>query len=141
VLNNPPDTKLRTRRAPARSPRGTQQGMGFGGALIILVLVIFFVNLGIVLLPSYVTFWEVRSFVNDLQETPDVIAKGTRGINSSLSSQFMVNSIRSPNTRDFKFERAPGGIKVILDYEVRKHVFANIDVVMAFHHEVVLLKP
>ncbi|WP_156427583.1 DUF4845 domain-containing protein [Thiohalocapsa sp. ML1] len=125
------------RRPSARA----QRGMGFGGVMIIIVLVVFFANLAIAMFPAYATFWQVRGIMDRLQEKPDVIAQGPRGIMSSLSSQLGINSIRDVGTQQFKLERDPDGINLIADYEVRKHLFFNVDVVMAFDHKVLLKKP
>jgi hypothetical protein len=127
----------RQRTASARA----QRGMGFGGVMMIIVLVVFFANLAIAMAPAYVTFSQVRGIMDRLQERPEVIAQGPRGIMSSLGSQLGVNNIRDLGTKDFKLERDPDGLNLILDYEVRKHLFFNVDVVMAFDHAVLLKKP
>lgn len=138
-----PTHPARTRRFPSRrSPRARhQRGMGFGGVMMIIVLVVFFANLAIAMAPAYVTFGQVRGIMDRLQERPEVIAQGPRGIMSSLGSQLGVNNIRDLGTQDFKLERDPDGLNLILDYEVRKHLFFNVDVVMAFDHAVLLKKP
>lgn len=121
--------------------RRRQRGMGFGGVMLIIVLVIFFANLAITMFPAYASFWQVQGIMDRLQEKPEVIAQGPRAIMTNLSSQLGINSIRDIGTQDFKLERAPGGINLLLDYEVRKHLFFNVDVVMAFDHSVLLQKP
>jgi hypothetical protein len=121
--------------------RRRQRGAGFGGIMIVIVLVVFFANLAIVMAPSYATFWQVRSMMDGLVERDDILAKGARGISNSLSSQLNVNSIRDLRVGDFKLERIQGGHNLILDYEVRKHLFFNVDVVMDFAHQVELKTP
>lgn len=106
-----------------------------------LVLVVFFGTVAITVLPAYTTFWKVRSIMDGLQERPEILAKGKRGISSSLITQMSVNGVRDITGSDFKLERMQGGHKLLLDYEARKHLFFNIDVVMAFQHEVELRSP
>lgn len=106
-----------------------------------LVLVIFFANLAIVMIPAYTSFWQVRSIMDGLAERPDVVSEGARGILRSIGSQLQVNGIRDLEAADFSLEPVAGGNQLALAYEVRKHLFFNVDVVMAFQHEVLLNKP
>jgi hypothetical protein len=127
------------RRPGCRPSR--QRGLSFGGVMIGLVLVIFFANLAIVMVPAYASFWQVRSIMDGLAERPDVLSEGKRGILRSIGSQLQVNGIRTLKAADFNLEPVAGGNQLALDYEVRKHLVFNVDVVMAFRHEVVLDKP
>ncbi|MCG6939783.1 MAG: DUF4845 domain-containing protein [Thiohalocapsa sp.] len=124
-----------------RRLRRRQRGLSFTSAVFGLLLVVFFGTIAITMLPSYAGFWQVRSIMNGLQDRPDIIAKGPRGITSSLGTLLSVNGIRDLHARDFKLEREQGGYKLMLDYDVRKHLFFNVDVVMAFNHEVLLRSP
>jgi hypothetical protein len=132
---------LRRHPFPRGSGPGRQRGVGFGGLMIGLVLVVFFANLAIVLFPAYTTFWQVRSIMDGLAEREDVLAEGPRGIMNSVGTQLTVNGVSGIKTGDFNLERIQGGYELLLDYEVRKHLFFNIDVVMDFAHEVTLQTP
>jgi hypothetical protein len=129
----------RARQSGRRPSR--QRGFSFGGMMIGLVLVIFFANLAIVMIPAYTSFWQVRSIMDGLAERPDVVSEGARGILRSIGSQLQVNGIRDLEAADFSLEPVAGGNQLALAYEVRKHLFFNVDVVMAFQHEVLLNKP
>jgi hypothetical protein len=124
-----------------RATRRRQRGVGFSGALIIVSLVVFFVNLAIVVLPSYAAFWQVREIMDRLPEKTDVIQAGPRAIMTSVSTQLGINNVRDIGGKDFKLQRTPDGFNLLLDYEVRKHWVYNIDLVMAFEHQVPLPKP
>ncbi len=125
----------------ARGPGHRQRGLSFAGAMLGLVLVAFFGTLALSMVPAYTGFWQVRSIMDGLQARPDVIAKGPRGIMASLNTQLSVNGIRDPRNKDFALSREQGGYRLLLDYEVRKHLFFNVGVVMAFQHEVLLRTP
>jgi hypothetical protein len=127
--------------ARGRGSMPRQHGMGFGTVMILLVLVVFFVNAAIVTLPSYAAFWQVRGIMNRLPEKTDVLAEGPRAIMNSIGTQLNINNIRDIGTRSFKLQRAPQGLNLLLDYEVRKPLVFNIDVVMKFDHEVMLPTP
>jgi hypothetical protein len=126
---------------PPRHRPSRQRGLSFGGIMIGLVLVVFFANLAITMIPAYATFWQVRSIMDRLAEQPQILSEGARGVLRSLGSQLQVNGIRDLKAADFALEPVAGGTELALAYEVRKHLFFNVDVVMAFRHEVVLDKP
>jgi hypothetical protein len=132
------DISERTHPAGRRRP---QRGLSFTGAMFGLVLVVFFGTLAVTMVPAYATFWQVRSIMDGLQERDDILAKGPRQIMVSLGTLLNVNGIRSLHTKDFALQREQGAYKLLANYEVRKHLFFNIDVVMAFEHEVLLRTP
>ncbi len=109
--------------------------------MIIAVLVVFFVKVGIAMVPAYTSFLQVRSIMDKVHERPEVVQGGVRSIRSSLVTQLGINNIKSVAVNDFKFARDPDGLLLSVAYEVRQPLVANIDVVMSFDHEVLLAKP
>ncbi len=131
----------RTTSSRTLRPRRRQRGMSFGVVLVVIVLVVFFVRVAIAMVPAYTGFWQVQSIMDGLPERPEIIAKGPRGIMQSISTQLGINNIDSVSRNDFKLERVSDGLNLALSYEVRKHLIANVDVVMAFDHAVLLEAP
>jgi hypothetical protein len=109
-----------------------------GGALVVIVLVVFFATIAINTVPSYVTFWQVRSVMESLHEKPDVVAGGARKILNAIDAQLNIEGIRSVKGRDFKIAKAGDGLQVTVDYDVRKHLFFNVDIIMSFAHSTVI---
>jgi len=106
--------------------------------MLIIVLIVFFATVAINTVPSYMTFWQVRSIMEGLHEKPDVVAGGRGKILTSIDSQLNINGIRLLHRNDFHIEKGSQGLEVSVDYEVRKHLFFNVDVVMSFAHTTVL---
>lgn len=128
-------------RARAHPAPYRQRGMGLGAVLIVIVLVVFFVRVAIAMVPAYAGYWQVRSIMDRMPEKPEVIAKGPRSILQSLGMQLNINNVGNIRRKDFKLERVDDGLNLLLSYQVREHLIANVDVVMTFDHEVLLETP
>jgi hypothetical protein len=113
---------------------GSQRGISFGVVMIVIALIVLFANVAVTMLPSYFTFLQVRSAMASLHEKPDVVEAGPRSMLNSLAMQLSINNVRSVSTRDFKVEKTSKGLQLNVAYEVRKHLFFNIDVIMSFAH-------
>lgn len=125
--------------AVAATPRRAgQRGMSFFGVMAIIGLVIFFAVIGFTLAPSYLDFLQVRSAMDALEEKPEVVAKGKGAIRKSLTNTLYMNNVRSIDTSQLKVAQERDAYRVSIDYDVRKHLFGNVDAVMHFAHSVSL---
>lgn len=115
-------------------PREGQRGASFASIMLAVVLVIFFVTIGIKTLPSYMTYWKVRSAMDSMAQKPDIIKKGPGAVRSSLSNTLFINDVRDIPMKEFEIKKERGAYDLSIDYEVREHLFFNIDVVMQFTH-------
>ncbi|MCF7991968.1 MAG: DUF4845 domain-containing protein [Thiohalocapsa sp.] len=120
---------------------GPQRGIGFLTAMIIVALVAFFATLAFKMAPSYINFLQVRSVLEGMHHKPDIVERGPRAILNSVSHQLLLNDVRSITHKDFKLERLPEGLRLVVDYESRAHVLFNVDVVMHFNDSVILKNP
>jgi hypothetical protein len=118
-----------------------QRGVSFGVVMIVLVLIVFFANLAVRMLPSYFTFMQVRSAIKSVREKPDVVEAGPRAVLSSISQQLYINDVRSVKMDAFKVERTNTGFNLNVAYDVQQPLFYNIDVVMHFTHSEPFDKP
>jgi hypothetical protein len=114
-----------------------QRGAGMGMVMIGLVLIVFFATLAIRMVPAYATYWQVRSVMERLHEKPEAVAGGRGTILRALDSQLYIEGIRAVGRRDFSVAKGSRGLELTVDYEVRKHLFFNVDVIMHFTHTTV----
>lgn len=117
-----------------------QRGASMTGIFVGLVIVGFIAMMGIKLVPHYLTFMTVKSFMDDLQQDHALVNKGARAIASAIGKKLDINDIRTLNERDFKVERTRVGYDVSIDYEIREPLFANLDALLTFSHQVELTK-
>jgi len=123
--------------AAGRRPPITQRGAGMGMVMIGLVLIVFFATVAIRMVPSYATYWQIRSVMERLHEKPEAVAGGRGTILRALDDQLYIEGIRAVGRRDFNVVKGSRGLEVSVDYEVRKHLFFNVDVIMHFTHTTV----
>jgi hypothetical protein len=109
--------------------------------LIVIVLVVFFGNLAVNMLPEYMNFMQVRSSMAAVHAKEDVIAGGPRKIAGAISSQLYINNVRSVPADSFSFEKTKQGWVATVNYDVQKPIFGNVDVVMHFAHSETYLNP
>jgi len=110
-----------------------QQGMTAIGWLIVLALIGFFVLLTLRMLPSYMEFFKVSSTLDSLEKetlaTPAEIRK-------LLERRFEISYVETIKPKDVLIKNAGAAWNVTAKYDSRVHLFANIDVVMAFNKQV-----
>lgn len=131
------------RRDPHRrgSLRRSQRGFGLGKVLVVLLLVVFFVSLGIKMAPSYLTFLQVRSAMDRVVERPELVGAAPRTILAAVTRQLDIDGVRSVDSKDFHVSREGDDILLSVDYQVQEHVGLNVDVLMHFEHAVALPRP
>ena len=116
-----------------------QQGMGMTGLLLTIVVVVFVLTVLFKLGPAYMNYWSLRSIMNSVAESSQPIAGGKPEIMRALETRMMVNDIRNIDAKSFTVKKASENtLDVSLDYERREHLFFNVDVVLTFHHAVVV---
>jgi len=112
----------------------SQRGASFGIVMIVITLVVFFGNLAVNMVPAYMNFMQVRSSMASLHTKHDVVDGGPRKIASAISSQLYINNVRSVPMDSFDFEKTKTGWDLTVNYDVQKHILANVDVIMHFVH-------
>jgi hypothetical protein len=116
--------------------RHRQQGITMISLAALLGLLAFFVLLLLTLLPSYLENFKVRSHLENLKESSETLKMTDQQIINTLFRRFQIDDIENVKEEDVLIEEVTGGIKVTIAYEVRKHVMANVDVVMNFNESV-----
>lgn len=114
----------------------SQQGIGLLGLFLLLALIAFCVTVIMKLGPAYMEYLTIRSVMQELNEEPTSVQGGRRSILGAIDKRLNINSVENVSVKDFKLERKDHGYDVNLDYEVREHLFANIDVVLTFNPRV-----
>lgn len=118
-----------------------QRGLGLFQVLVVLLLVVFFVNIGIKMAPSYLTFFQVRGAMERVVERPEMVGAAPRAVLAAVTRQLGIDGVRSVDTKDFRVTREGDDILLSLDYQVQEHIGLNVDVLMHFEHAVALPRP
>ena len=119
-----------------------QRGAGMTGIFLILAALGLAMMLLLKLGPFYMGFWTLKSVMNDVAESPEPILGGRPAIMTRLSNLMNVNDIRDLDPKSFQIRKIDGDrYEVKVAYERRAHLFANVDAILTFAHEVIVKSP
>lgn len=112
--------------------KNSQRGMtAIGMAMIVAMLVVFLI-IGIKLAPVYIESFKVSSALNSLQSEAGLVNKSNTEITKMLTRRLSIDDVEHVTLPDISIERNGPKVTIAVDYEVRKPMFGNIDVVVAF---------
>jgi hypothetical protein len=112
-----------------------QSGLTLIGFIVVLAVVGVFAYCGMKLFPMYSEFYSVKQALKGLAAEPGIATKDPGTVKSLLFRRFYVSYVENAKQQNVKVERTGEGFKVIVDYEVRRPLIANLDVVGNFHAE------
>lgn len=116
-----------------------QKGMTGLGWLTILALIGFFALLTLKIAPIYLDYYSVKSTLKSLEKEPLITKKSPAEIKKLIKKRLNINYVTDLPKDAFKIKKSPGILKVDLDYEVRKELFGNIDLLVTFKDNVELV--
>ena len=116
------------------SPRPVCKGFGVISTLILIALIAGAATAAFKLGPHYLQFWTVRSVMEDISRDPATAAMGPQGVIQSVEKKLYINDVRSVSRDHFTLEKAQVGRELSVHYEVREHLFGNLDAVLVFSH-------
>lgn len=119
--------------------RSRQSGVTIWGLLVIGFLVVMFALLLMVLIPPYLADMKISNALTSLKRQAESSTMSRREILDALEKRFDIDSV-PPEHVDIRRDviiRKRGNMAVItIDYEVQKHLFRNISVLLTFDHRV-----
>jgi len=121
--------------------RYLQRGMGAGQILLLLAAIGFGSTLVISIVPVYIDNSTVISALQSVQEAyegKDIGEISDREIRSKLGNYFQINLVSREIEEAISIVREKDDVRLMANYEIRKHFVANVDLVMVFENEVLL---
>lgn len=112
-----------------------QKGLSPIGVLFMVCFFALVLVVALKLSTHYMDFFSIRTAFEDQAAMPSAKTAGYRDMMDNLDKQLRMNSVR-----DFDFKNAylnkESGVPVLgFAYEIREHMFLNIDVVLSFEFE------
>lgn len=117
-----------------------QGGMTFIGFVIVLAVAIFFVYCGMKVVPMYTEFYSVKKSLASLANEPGIANASKEKIRDLLFKRLYMSYANNVKTDALKMETTDSGYKLVVDYERREQLIANLDVVGKFHAEQILAR-
>ncbi|MCM2338815.1 MAG: DUF4845 domain-containing protein [Lysobacter sp.] len=110
----------------------TQRGMTLIGFIITLAVVGVFVYMGMKTIPMYSEFYAVKQALNGLATEPGVTDKDPAKIKDLFFRRLYISYADNVKPENVKVVRKDAGYVMTVEYEVRKPLIANLDVVGKF---------
>lgn len=115
------------------------KGMTVAGFLFVILVIGVVAKLAIPLAPAYFNHYAIKNAMKDLAQEPNLTKMTKAKIRDLFQRKLSVNNIQEIKSENLEIEkRADDQEWLILNYEVRKHVIANIDAVILFNEEVMM---
>ena len=113
-----------------------QRGMTPIGWILVFLMIAFFALITLKLTPIYIESFSVGSVISDLKNEPGISSMTSREITTIVNKRFDVNTITSVGADDIYVEKLAGTMTISADYEVRKAMLGNVDIVVSFNKSV-----
>ena len=113
----------------------TQRGMTLLSFVIVLAVVGFFAYIGMKLFPMYSEYYSVKQAIRGLQAEPGIANTDPGRIKNLFFRRLNISYSDNVKPENVKLERSQNGVgwDMTVDYEVRKGLVGNLDVVGKFH--------
>ena len=117
----------------ARARARRQAGMSGSGWFMVIIIVMGAASIGMRLIPHYMQHDSIDGLIRDLVEQPDLAGMNGVKIRRELTQMMKINNIRDFDLRDkLEVQKGAGTLEMDFKYEVREHMFWNVDVVLSF---------
>jgi len=120
------------------SLKNRQRGMTMISWLIVLAIAVFFVLIGIKMVPTYLENYSIKQVLLNMQNDRTVRKMTPKQMRESFIKRIKINSVYDFDRKwiTIKKEKS-GGTRFAVEYEIRKPVAGNVSIVMAFSDSVV----
>ena len=122
------------RKGDARMKR-TQGGMTMLGFLITLSVVILFIFCGMKIVPMYIEYYSVKKMLATISGNPEAASASKDKIRGLFARSLQIDYVKIIKPEMLKIETTESGYNLVVDYERRESLIANLDVVGKFRAE------
>ena len=112
-----------------------QSGMTMLGFLITLAVVMFFLYCGMKIVPMYTEFYSVKKALASIANEQNTQITSKDKIRALFARHMQIDYVSVIKPEMLKIESTDTGYNMLMDYERRTPLFANLDVVAKFHAE------
>lgn len=110
----------------------TQSGMTLIGFIVVLGVVGLFAFVGMKLIPMYSEYYSVKQALKGLAAEPGIADRDPAKIKDLFFRRLYISYAENVKDEHVQIKRIDSGWEMKVDYEVRKPVIANLDVVGKF---------
>ena len=110
-----------------------QGGMTMLGFLITLAVIMFFLFCGMKILPMYTEYYSVKKALAGMASEPGLANSSKENIRKLFMRRLDMSYALNVKPEALKIESTDQGYMLTVDYELRKELIANLDIVGKFH--------
>ena len=117
-----------------------QNGMTMIGFLITLAVVMLFLFCGMKIVPMYTEYYSVKKALAGLANEPGITNASKEKIREMFFKRLYMSYALNVKKEALKIDSTDTGYRMVVDYERREPLIANLDVVGKYHAEQELLR-
>ena len=117
-----------------------QKGMTMMSWLIVLGILVFFILIGIKMVPTYLENYSIRTVLANMQNDRKVRTMSPNEMKKSFMKRLKINSVYEFDRKWITIKKEKFGTRFSVDYEIRKPVAGNVSIVMAFSESTLIQK-
>jgi hypothetical protein len=114
----------------------TQKGMTMISLMALLVIIAFVVLIFLKVMPIYFDSFKVGDVVTSMKDERGLGEKANSEIAAMILKRLDVNMVSDVKKEDIFIEKSKNTVTIDVEYEVRKPMFGNLDVVVSFKKSV-----
>ncbi len=115
-----------------------QEGMTMLSWLIVLAVVVFFILVGIKMVPVYIENYSIKQVLENMENDRSVRKMSPGEMRKSFMKRLKINSVYTFDRDTIKIKKEKRGTRFTVDYEVRKPVAGNVAIVMDFEESALI---
>ena len=109
-----------------------QGGMTMMSWLVVLGIAVFFILIGIKMVPTYLENYAIKQVLATMENDRSVRKMSPGEMKKSFMKRIKINSVYEFNRDWIKIKKEKFGTRFSVDYEIRKPVAGNVSIVMVF---------
>ena len=118
-----------------------QSGMTMLSWLVVLGVAVFFILIGIKMVPTYLENYAIKQVLATMENDRSVRKMTPNEMKKSFMKRIKINSVYEFNRDWIKIKKEKFGTRFSVDYEIRKPVAGNVSIVMAFSESALFSPP
>ena len=117
-----------------------QNGMTMMSWLIVLAILVFFILIGIKMIPTYIENYSIKQVLLNMENDRKVRTMSVNEMKKSFIKRLKINSVYEFDRKAIMIKKEKFGTRFAVDYEIRKPVAGNVSIVMVFSESALIKK-
>jgi len=117
-----------------------QNGMTMMSWLVVLAILVFFILIGIKMIPTYIENYGIKQVLLNMEDDRKARTMSPNELKKAFMKRLKINSVYEFDRNWIKIKKEKFGTRFAVDYEIRKPVAGNVSIVMVFSESALIKK-